>query len=188
MTENYNKKLSSENINELFKEAYRGNKEAEKELFLNLTVRFKVITRLRVSNSEDAKDIIQDVLTVVSRKYKGLTEDVNFVAWAHQVLKFQIMKYYKKVSTDNRRSKNLADEVISSTGWEPNPMLRDKLIHCLRKINKKNSLYARILNMHFQGYVTEEICQKLKIKSNYCYVILLRARSMIELCLEKGEV
>ncbi|MDD5427124.1 MAG: hypothetical protein PHN52_11655, partial [candidate division Zixibacteria bacterium] len=102
--------------------------------------------------------------------------------------KFQVLKYYKKTGSINRKNKNFADEMISSPKWEPNPMLRDRLLNCLRKIHGKNSQYARILNLHFQGFTTAEICRKLKITSNYCYVILLRARSMIEYCLERGEV
>lgn len=188
MDKDINKKFSAEGINDLFKKAYSGDKEAEKELFSKLAVRFGVITRLRISNSYDVEDVIQDVLTVVAQKYKGLEEDVNFIAWAHQVLKFQVLKYYKKTGSINRKNKNFADEMISSPKWEPTPMLRDRLLNCLRKIHGKNSQYARILNLHFQGFTTAEICRKLKITSNYCYVILLRARSMIEYCLERGEV
>jgi RNA polymerase sigma factor (sigma-70 family) len=183
-----NRDYQSEDINELFRQAFRGSKEAEKKLFLNLSVRFSVITRLRISNGNDIEDVIQDTLAVISQKYKGLTDDVNFVAWAHQVLKFQVLKYYKKTGSDSRKSKRLADENQSASGWEPDLMLRDNLLKCLQKINRKSSLYARILNLHYQGFTTGEICEKLKIKANYCYVILLRARSMIEHCLERGEV
>ena len=188
MNKDINRNSSAENINDLFILALKGCKEAEKNLFLNLSVRFRVITRLRISNGDDVEDVIQDVLTVVSLKYKDLAEDINFIAWAHQVLKFQVLKYYKKTGSNHRKNRNYADEAISSSNWEPNPLLRDNLLKCLRKINKKNRLYARILNLHSQGFTTGEICTKLRIKANYCYVILLRARSMIEHCLERGEV
>ncbi|MFZ5980992.1 MAG: RNA polymerase sigma factor [Candidatus Zixiibacteriota bacterium] len=175
-------------MNGLFKRASGGDRDAEKQLFLNLAVRFRAIIGLRISNSDDARDVIQDTLAVIAQKYKGLDEDINFIAWAHQVLKFQVLKHYKKTGSSKRKHQKLADEVSQSSGWEPDLILRDHLLQCLRKINKKNHLYARILNLHFQGFTTGEICNKLNITSNYCYVVLLRARSMIEYCLERGEV
>ena len=186
--EDINKKSSTDNINTLFKLALKGCKVSEKKLFQKLIVRFRVIARLKISNSDDVEDVIQDVLAVVSQKYRGLTDDVNFIAWAHQVLKFQILKYYKKSGNISRKNQNLEEEMISAPEWEPDPLLRDSMLKCLRKVNRKNNLYARILNLHFQGFTTREICAKLKIKANYCYVILLRARSMIEHCLERGDV
>lgn len=188
MNKKNNGQYSSESINELFKKARSGDSGAEKKLFLSLSVRFKAITGLKISDRDDAGDVIQDTFSVIAQKYKGLDEDVNFIAWAHQVLKFQVLKYYKKAGSIGRKHKKLAEETTASAGWEPDPMLRDHLLNCLRKINKKNRLYARILNLHFQGFTTGEICNKLNITSNYCYVVLLRARSMIEYCLERGEV
>ena len=93
MNKDNNKKSSTEYINDLFKQALKGCKAAERKLFIKLTVRFRIIIRLRISNSDDVEDVIQDVLAVVSLKYKDLAEDINFIAWAHQVLKFQVLKY-----------------------------------------------------------------------------------------------
>ncbi|MCP4703685.1 MAG: hypothetical protein GY865_03665, partial [candidate division Zixibacteria bacterium] len=51
-----------------------------------------------------------------------------------------------------------------------------------------NRRHARILNLHFLGYTTEEICSRLEITKTNMYSLLSRARSMLELCLNKGSL
>ena len=58
----------------------------------------------------------------------------------------------------------------------------------VKKIVVVNNRFARILNFHYQGYAVVEVCERLRLTSTNFYSILSRARSMLELCLEKGDV
>jgi len=68
------------------------------------------------------------------------------------------------------------------------PVLELKLLDCLKKVGQKNIKFARTLNLKYQGYSVEEICDRLEISRENLYTILSRARSALELCLEKGGI
>ena len=63
------------------------------------------------------------------------------------------------------------------------PMLRQHLLACLKKLVKEHTNYARIYNYHQQGYPADEICQKLSLKRDQYYVYLGRSRSLLKECL-----
>jgi DNA-directed RNA polymerase specialized sigma24 family protein len=64
----------------------------------------------------------------------------------------------------------------------------DRLLTCLKKINKINSAHARILNLHHLGFSTAEICRKFGWTHNNFYIRLFKARALLHDCLEKGGV
>ena len=68
------------------------------------------------------------------------------------------------------------------------PSFKRRLLDCLKKVNQTNTRHARILNLHYQGYTVTDICGKFKITRNNVYIILSRARLMLKVCLEKGDV
>ena len=67
-------------------------------------------------------------------------------------------------------------------------MLKEQLLFCLERVGQSNRRYARILNLYYQGYTTDEVCLRLGINANHSYVALWRARSLLEICLEKGDI
>jgi len=66
--------------------------------------------------------------------------------------------------------------------------LKKKLLDCLNKINDANTRHARVLNLHYQGFIVREICEKLKLTRNGVYILLSRSRTMLKNCLERGDV
>lgn len=177
-------------INSLYIEACRGGKEEENCLFKALTVRFRLFTIQRIRNEQDAEEIVQIALAVIYQEYKALDIRTSFAAWAYRVLERRILNFLDKKKKLAEREVQLQEEYIpldSPTDIEINN-IKCRLLECLRKICRTNSRYARILNMHYQGYKTEEICKKMKITSENYYTILSRARSLLEYCLDNGEI
>lgn len=177
-------------INTLHKNAAKGIKEAEKELFELLVVRFRYLATLRLRNKEDAEEVVQEAMIVISKEYKTITIKTSFSAWAHKVLQSQILNYVRSRSRKEKRFKSEAnpDDIFRKDSMDSAPNLRRKLLDCLRKICAVNSRYARILNLHYQGYTTEEICEKMDITAANFYVILSRARSLLQMCLNTGRI
>ncbi|MCP4703925.1 MAG: RNA polymerase sigma factor [candidate division Zixibacteria bacterium] len=176
-------------INELYKLACNGDKTSEAVFLQTLTVRFRLFLYHKNINEEDAKEIVQDAMFTIIKEYKKINFETSFAAWAYNVLQNKLLNYFRKSKKHG--------EIISSSSdnqagefrtWEPDPILAPQLLDCLRKIGKINMRYARILNLHFQGYKVNEICKKLEITPNNLYVILSRARSMLASCLEKGGI
>lgn len=170
------------NVNDLHARVCDG--KPEEELFRTLSERFEQFTLRRIQDPDDAKDIVQNALIVIAREYRQIDFKISFSAWAYKVLEFRILEYYK---TRQRREHKMED--ISSSGDRFTPTaqpsdLKPRLIECLRKLHRVNRRYARIINLHHQGYQTKEICKSLGLTPNGLYIALTRARSMLKKCLE----
>jgi RNA polymerase sigma factor (sigma-70 family) len=165
-----------------------GDKNAENQLFKKLSVRFRLFAGQRISNKEDCEEIVQKSLIVVVNKYKGIVFETSFSAWSHQVLKNEIMKYYRTKSNYEKMFLRDENNYTQPEIWDRDPVLKQKLLECMKKLCKTNTRFARVLNFKYQGFKAEDICEKLGISIGNIYVIVSRARSMLRHCLEKGEL
>ena len=175
------------NLNALQHAAKAGDQRAEKELFEILSVRFRRFVYQRVWNDEAAEEIAQEALAVVAEKYGGLQVHTSFAAWAHRVLENRLLAYIKSKQAHKNHRLNMPVTNTEISSEESDPDLKRRLSQCLRRVARSNRRYARILNLRCQGYSTEEICNRLGITVNNCYVLLSRARVMLKDCLEKDE-
>ncbi len=177
------------NINDLYKDAHAGDKTSENKLFQLLCERFEQFAHQRIWDEESAKDVVQDALTVIAKEYRKIQFDKSFSAWAYKVLDNRILSYIK---TRQRHESKLAAAADSKTPLEPShtpdPELRLKLLDCLGKVNEVNPRHAKIIDMHSQGFSTEDICRELNLSRNSFYISLHRARKMLEICLKTGEI
>ncbi len=174
-------------INDLYTKSINGDIQAEKLLFQHLSVSFRMFALQRVRNKQDIEEVVQNSLMVVFNKYKDIDIKTNFASWAYKVLKNQLLSYYKA----KRLPKNSNQSLLIDYGKEydeDNSDLRVRLFECIKRINNVNKNFARILNLHYQGYSTDEICEKLELSVSNFYTTLSRARTMLKICLEKGEV
>ncbi len=85
-----------ENIEELIEKARAGDTRAENELFLKFRARISNLVQSLVRNPEDAKDVLQEVLTTVFMKYKDTEFTNGPFAWIHGVI-------YNKVKNHRRK-------------------------------------------------------------------------------------
>ena len=180
-------KDSAFDINALFYRAKNGDIKAENALLKQLDESFRLIVQRRIWNDIDSEDIMQEAMVTILKKYKDLEIKTSFGAWAYRVLNNKMMDYVQKKTIrkklDEQRIKD-AEPVPAA----PDPDLKEQIISCFKKISGTNLRHARILNLHYQGYTVEEICEKMSIKRNNAYVLLNRARTALELCLEKGRL
>ena len=172
----------------LLKQAKAGDQAAENELFSRLLVRFRIFAKHRVMDSLDAEDLANDACLTVIQKYKDENITENIMAWSFGVLKMKIGNYLQKQRV-RKKTKYLdfQDEKNQPASYtEFDPDLRIRMINCLKSLVSKYSKYARVLNLVYQGYGTQEIIGKLGITRNNLYVILNRGRSLLKSCLETG--
>ncbi len=177
------------NLNDLYKNAETGDKKAEDKLFKYLLERFGQFANRRIWDKENAKEVAQEALMLIAKEYKSISFEISFQAWAYKVLDNKILNYIKKRRQRGDTVVTVADvcEVGSKT-IDVDPGFKTKLLDCLKKVGKANRRHARIIDLHYLGYKTKEICERLKLSSNGFYIVLHRARKMLEQCLETGEV
>lgn len=177
------------NLNDLYRKAINAGEKAEEHLFSHLSVRFSVITHLKIGNECDAEELVQEALMTIAREYKSIEFEKSFSAWAYKVLDNKILTYIgsKKRQTTGANKFPLPDAGIRN-GSNPDHDLRIRIKACLDKVKAANKRYARILVLRYQGYSAEEICDKFKITSKNLYMILSRARVLLKRCIETGEI
>ena len=177
-------------MSDLLDRARNGDKTAEKQLFEILHVRFAYLAKRRIRNKDDAEDVAQEACMTILEKYKTEVFTKGFDPWAYGVLRMKVGNYLQ--DKDRRRSRMVAESAAEESGATGGSSsgtdIRQKLIDCLNRLVRINRRYGRALNLVHQGYRTDEICNRLSMSRNYLYVTLNRARSMLRMCLETGEV
>lgn len=174
-------------INELFSAVLAEEAEAEEKLFAVLSERFLAFTRKRIWDENKARDIVQETLLAIAANYNTAELKAGFAAWAHKVLKNRILTHLKSERSRTEKTRSFDDDQ-HITHADDDPDLRRRLIDCLKKIHKRNTRLARTINLHYQGYTVAEICNRMAINTNSLYILLHRARVMLKICLEKGEI
>jgi RNA polymerase sigma factor (sigma-70 family) len=175
-------------INTLYQQVSAGDSTATEQLFCLLGVSFRMFVRHRVMNGQDCEEIVQDALTTIAEKYRQVQIESSFAGWAYKVLNNKVLDYYKSKRVRAAKTTPMEMAEPDLIGTITDLQLKTKLLDCLRKIHGANSFHARALNLHYQGYSTEEICTRLGIAANNFYVMLSRARTMLRVCLEKGDI
>lgn len=173
-------------MNYLLKKAINGDKSAENKFIELLFVRFSYLAKQRVGEGS-YEDIAQEACITVLEKYSSLNGSVEFEAWANKVLRNKIGNYYQKKNTEANYIVNDVNTSEYTHAKNVNPKLRVKVSDCLSKLHKLNPRYHKILRLVSEGYDTEEICGKLKVKPNNLYVILNRSRKLLKECLRNDE-
>jgi len=175
------------NIDKLFNEAKTGNSGAEKQLFSDLLVRFRLIAYHILRDKESAEDAAHDAIVNVLRTYRDLEVHTSFVGWAQSIIRRQALKCIEKRKREQNMSQKIGQEMQSSQQFDCSRTLETEILKCLKKLSGKERRYARVLNLKHMGFTFEEICDKLGMNHNNVYVLLHRARKALAHCLEKGE-
>lgn len=181
--------MTEPDINYLCKLVRDGDAAKEKQLFKLLSEKFLYFALHRIWDRADAEEIVQEALMTIHREYTKVEFTVSFAAWAYKVLNNKVLDY---IQTKRRRgvlmNQAIKDKSIPRPALQAeNPELKRRLLYCLEKIGRNNIRYARILNLHYQGFSTTEICEKTKLSQSVFYTSLFRARILLISCLENGD-
>jgi RNA polymerase sigma factor (sigma-70 family) len=180
--------MAESELNALYRLVQDGDASAEERLFQGLGERFGYFAQQRVGNVQDAEELVQESLMVIAEKYREIEITASFTAWAYKILENKLLYYYRTKKNRAGRFVALEDAVPSPDSSTSDPSFKRRLLLCLKRINRINTRFARLLNLQHQGYTVEDMCDKLGTTRNAIYIILSRARSMLKTCLEKGDV
>lgn len=173
-------------IDSLYDQAKHGDSDAELRLFNELSVRLSLFAYRYVGNQEDAKDAVQEAMIQIIAGFRDKSIESSFSAWSYAVLKHVIWSRARK----RRRRRGLLArhvEEIDLQEFRPDPDLEIRLARCLRQLVQSHPRYARVLNLKYQGYTTEQICKRLGITRDNLYVLHSRAQAQLKACLDRGE-
>jgi RNA polymerase sigma factor (sigma-70 family) len=176
-------------INNLHKKACLDDNRAKEKLFEVLSSRFRLFANHQIQDQVDAEEIVQEALMTIYSQFDKIEFHTSFSAWACKVLDNRLLNYYQKKKRENKKlNREIGDnQDLHDKRTDTNPDLKRKLLDCFRRVCKRNMRYARILNLHYQGYKTEEISSRMSMKPATLYSGLSKARAMLEQCLQNGD-
>lgn len=88
---------------------------SERDAYLALFVKhsqhlFNFILTL-VPNYSDAEDILQESAQIMWKKFDTFTGETNFLAWARQIIRFQVSNYYRTVKQEYKLDEHIVDKL-----------------------------------------------------------------------------
>ncbi|WP_234974605.1 sigma-70 family RNA polymerase sigma factor [Tenacibaculum agarivorans] len=158
---------------------------------------------VRVSNSDVAKDLVQETFFAGLRSAKNFEGKSTERTWLISILKRKIIDYYRKINSkkgqaevrmnfyeDGDNEGNWIEERVPQS-WNSeternieNEELKSQIDICIDNLPEK---YAMVFRMKtIQEFETEEICKELDITPSNLWVIIHRARTQLRSCMEKN--
>ncbi|MEJ1223038.1 sigma-70 family RNA polymerase sigma factor [Sediminicola sp. 1XM1-17] len=157
----------------------------------------------RVSDSEIAKDLVQETFFAGLKSAKNYKGDAAERTWLIAILKRKVIDHYRKINSNKgkaevRMSYNTNAE--SEGDWleeqvaDPGSMLEISDIEneelgmaiqeCISKLPKKQAMVFTMKTV--QGMSTEDICNELDINPSNLWVMIHRARTTLMDCLNQN--
>ncbi len=135
----------------------------------------------------EAEDLVQEACLTIVEKFRQTDPESNLERWVYSVLRNKIGNYLQRRQTVRQADPDLREHLTPAPDIDPAAGLHEKarLLRCFRKLVRQNPLYARAVNLIFQGYTTGEVCRRLHIASGYLYVALQRGRNALADCMKK---
>ncbi len=153
------------------------------------------IARYYVLNSDDAKDVTQEVFVKVWKNLKKFRLEKSFTSWIFEIAKNTALDWLKKKKTvlfsnfENESGKNYLSETIADLSPTPYEMAsRTETIKTLQlAINQLPPLYQEVVIRHSQEEMTfQEIADSTKqsintVKSRYLRALALLKKFLTEI-------
>lgn len=160
-------------MEELIKEAQKGNKEAFTLIILNLKNDLYKIAKTRITNEADIQDAVQETMIEIYKSIKRLKDLKKFKMWTIKILinkcnRIYRKKYKKELSLDKYLIINSNKDIEDDLNFY-------NLIKCLEYEER-----IVIVLYYMEKYTIKEISKILKMKENTVKSKLYRARKKIE--------
>lgn len=157
----------------------------------------------RVSDSEIAKDLVQETFFAGLKSAKNYKGDAAERTWLIAILKRKVIDHYRKINSNKGKAEvrmNYSSSSDSEGDWleeqvaDPfstmgsstleNHELGLAIQECISKLPKKQSLVFTMKTI--QGVSTEDICNELGINPSNLWVMIHRARTALMGCLNQN--
>lgn len=156
----------------------------------------------KISDTETAKDIVQDTFLVAAQNFNKFQNKSSPKTWLFSILNNKISDYYrKKYRQDTKVDFDVFSSFFSADGdwnsenkpknWQDNQKnllddleFIDILNYCLENLPGK---FNSVIKMkYYSDKEPKEICQELEISTTNMWQIMHRAKLKLRNCIEEG--
>lgn len=166
---------------ELIYNLKRREETAFKELVFSHSKKLMTVAKIYTSDTEEAKDVLQDAFVVVFEKVQTFQGDTvkSLLAWIKRIMiNIALSKNQKKY----KHLENSLDNIQMDFGAENqiiNNLSHDEIVNMVMKIPEG---YKQVFALHvIEGYSHKEIAEKLEIKESTSRSQFLRARKLLQI-------
>lgn len=138
----------------------------------------KYLVMLKISNKEDAQDVLQDIFVKIYKNIDYVDNIENLKAWVNKIATNTIIDYYKKakINTTDIDILNIEDENIIDESY--NHEISKCLNLFLHQLNKEDE--DIINNAHFKKLKHKEIANEINISVANSKVKFSRAKKKLK--------
>jgi RNA polymerase sigma-70 factor (ECF subfamily) len=137
----------------------------------NKGIIFKVI-RLYIHNSEDERDLFQEILYQAWKSYPRFDGRSKFSTWLYRVSLNTVLSFKRRPPLVETRETLESKEVVTNDRQEETEMLYT----AIRELNEVDRM---IITLHLDGYENEEIADISGLTKNNVAVRLHRAKTQV---------
>ena len=155
------------------------------QLFVRHQTRIRGFIVSLLGDFPAAEDVLQETFLVVQRKAAEFEPGSNFIAWAFQIARFQVMKAQGR---HQRAADRFSDETLDALAASapPEPFDESKLTALPGCIAKLAPTARRIVELFYQHeHRPQEIARMLEWTPAAVSVALSRARRQLRECIEQ---
>jgi RNA polymerase sigma-70 factor, ECF subfamily len=134
----------------------------------------------------DAQDVLQDTSLVLWQKFDQYEPGTNFFAWASQIARFEVLKFYKKQRRSHLWLSQAVVDTIAEKSVANAPLLDARyqaLADCMQKLNPRD----RDLLERRYGKVAspQEVASQVGRSIDAVYKALKRIQDALMLCIQQ---
>ena len=147
------------------------------------------VIRSLVSRPEDVDDLFQDTSAVLWQKFGEFTPGTNFTAWATQVARIEVRRYYRRQAREQKLFQNeaLVEKLLARTGLGHDPTGRrgDYLLACLGELPFPD---RKLIGRRYEpGMNSKKLAEEIHYSEAYVSKSLARIHRLLFECIERHE-
>jgi RNA polymerase sigma-70 factor (ECF subfamily) len=155
------------------------------QLFIRHQTRIKGFIVSLMGDFAAAEDVLQETFLVIQRKSAEFSQGSNFIAWAFQIARFQVMKAQAQ---HRRAADRFSDEVLEAltVSAPETPFDESKLAALPQCLGKLAPQARRIVDLFYEHeHMPQEIARLMDWTPSAVSVALSRARRFLRECIEE---
>jgi RNA polymerase sigma-70 factor, ECF subfamily len=138
-----------------------------------------------VRNWEDADDLFQAVCLVLWKKFEAFQPGTNFIAWARQTARYEVVKYLSQKQLPQFVNTELLDTLTEIEADVEDEWTESYLVALRRCRQKLIDSDAKLLRLHYgYGLGSRQIAERLRRSQQSICRSLNRIRSWLYECVQ----
>ena len=142
------------------------------------------ITKMYMDNSEDQKDLFQEIVLQLWKAYPGFKGNSKFSTWMYRVALNTARVFFKKES--RKVGQTELHENIDIVDWSDNHDQEERLAHLYKAVHELNKIEKALIFLFLENQSHKEIAQNLGITEVNARVKLNRTKEKLQHIIKKN--